>query len=312
MAAWACLCYTGILPWDYLYLHFWTTAAVACAVGVVATLVLVLPHPPRSSSAATDLFLGRVLNPRPFVLGRVLDIKMYLYLIGAVHLELNILSCAAAHYASSSSPASSADKGAGPGLAAALLSFFVTEYLYFENVHLYTYDLFAERVGFKLVWGCLCFYPFFYAVPVLAAATPSIGSSSSLPYHALAAAVFFAGWGLSRGANLQKFWFKQRGPAGAEAGKEQEVVRSADGKHSLFCGGLWGHARHVNYLGEILEAVGIAMAAGGWAPWAYPLYYVLLLVPRERDDDARCQAKYGELWGVYCARVPWRIVPGVY
>lgn len=299
------------MPWDYLYLHFWTTAAVACAVGVLASLVLVLPHPPQSPSAATDLFLGRVLNPRPLVLGRVFDIKMWLYIIGAVHLELNVLSCAAAHYTSSPFPA---DKGLGVGLAAALLSFFVTEYLYFENVHLYTYDLFAERVGFKLVWGCLCFYPFFYAVPVLAAAdlssNPGVPPHSSLLYNAAAAAVFFAGWGLSRGANLQKFWFKQRKSGAGE--KAADVVRSADGKHSLFCGGLWGRARHVNYLGEILEAVGIAMAAGGWTPWAYPLYYVLLLVPRERDDDARCKAKYGELWGVYCAKVPWRIVPGVY
>lgn len=41
---------------------------------------------------------------------------------------------------------------------------FLTEYLYFEEIHLYTYDLFAEKVGFKLFWGCFVFYPFFYAI----------------------------------------------------------------------------------------------------------------------------------------------------
>ena len=46
----------------------------------------------------------------------------------------------------------------------ALFSFFLLEYLFFERVHLYTYDFFAERVGFKLGWGCLCFYPYFYAI----------------------------------------------------------------------------------------------------------------------------------------------------
>jgi hypothetical protein len=46
------------------------------------------------------------------------------------------------------------------------LSFFLAEYLWFEQVHLYTYDLVAENVGFKLAWGCLCFYPFAYCVGV--------------------------------------------------------------------------------------------------------------------------------------------------
>lgn len=275
---------------------------------------------------------------------------MYLYLVGAVHLELNILSYAATHYldplASSSSPLASSSSDAaslGAPLAAALLTWFVAEYLYFEDVHLYTYDLFAERVGFKLTWGCLCFYPFFYALPVLAAvgrtSSPSSSAAGSGPGSGqyasatAAAVVYFAGWALSRGANLQKFWFK-RSRAGTGSSREGPAasasasttanstgsLRSADGRTTLLCGGLWGRARHVNYLGEILEAVGIAMAAGVgtggpvavWAAWLYPLYYVGLLVPRERDDDARCREKYGGLWEAYCQRVPWRIVPYVY
>jgi delta14-sterol reductase len=30
------------------------------------------------------------------------------------------------------------------------------------------------------------------------------------------------------------------------------------------------------------------------------------------DDDRRCAAKYGPLWRAYVARVPYRIVPGVF
>jgi protein-S-isoprenylcysteine O-methyltransferase Ste14 len=71
----------------------------------------------------------------------------------------------------------------------------------------------------------------------------------------------------------------------------------------------------VNYLGEILMATGIALSLGHptspW-PWLYPLYYVLLLVPRERDDDARCAARYRPLWQQYGAKVPYRIVPYIY
>ncbi len=36
-----------------------------------------------------------------------------------------------------------------------MLSWFCVEYLMHEHVHLFTYDLFAERTGFKLTWGCL-------------------------------------------------------------------------------------------------------------------------------------------------------------
>ena len=92
-------------------------------------------------------------------------------------------------------------------LHAALFLWFVAEYLVFERVHLYTYDLVAERVGFKLGWGCFTFYPYFYAVGLWAVADlPDPRSPTWL--LVLSAAVFFAGWILSRGANLQKYLFK--------------------------------------------------------------------------------------------------------
>ena len=67
----------------------------------------------------------------------------------------------------------------------------------------------------------------------------------------------------------------------------------------------WGLSRHINYLGEFMMATGLTLCL-------YPLYYVLLLVPRQIDDDRRCAAKYGELWAEYRRVVPKRIVPFVY
>ena len=184
------------------------------------------------------------------------------------------------------------------------------DYLIFERVHLYTYDLFAERVGFKLGWGCLTFYPYFYAVGLWAVAgeTPGLRSPAWL---ALSAAVFFTGWALSRGANLQKYSFK-RAPARRFLGLIEPRIVS-DGERHLLCSGFWGLSRHINYLGEILMGTGLTLALGhpeAWLPWLYPLYYVALLVPRERDDDRRCAAKYGALWDEYRARVPRRMCPG--
>ena len=84
---------------------------------------------------------------------------------------------------------------------------------------------------------------------------------------------------------------------------------------ALLCSGFWGLSRHINYLGEILMAIGLTLSLGWpsvWVVWLYPLYYVALLFPRERADERRCAAKYGELWKEYVRRVPKRILPGLY
>jgi steroid 5-alpha reductase family enzyme len=128
----------------------------------------------------------------------------------------------------------------------------------------------------------------------------------------IAAVLFFSGWSLARGANMQKYTFK-RDPAAKFLGITPHVL--SDGEHKLLASGFWGIARHVNYLGEVLMATGLALALGypdHIGPWLYPLYYVALLVPRQIDDDRRCALKYKGLWAEYVKRVPYRIVPGVY
>jgi delta14-sterol reductase len=304
IALWALLCDRGFLPWDFFYTHRWQAAAGACALGIAFTFAIVLGAAPVRPSFLADLYLGRLENPQ-WLGGRV-DAKMYLYLAGAVMLELNVLSSAGRHIL-----LHRGDVSPGVVLHAALFSFFVLEYLFFERVHLYTYDFVAERVGFKLGWGCLAFYPFFYCVGLWAVAelpNPHRGTVELALYGAL----FFAGWATSRGANLQKFVFKTD-PSRSFLGLSPETLE-ADGK-KLLCSGFWRRARHINYLGEMTMAVALTLALGhpaSFVPWLYPLYYVALLVPRERDDDRRCAQKYGPLWQTYCAKVPSRIIPGIY
>ena len=266
-------------------------------------MIIVLPYEPVKSSFGADLYLGRLENPQLWG-GRV-DAKMWLYLVGAIMLELNVLSFVFAHQKFSDG------NSAGYVLAASLLTFFVVEYLNFEEVHLYTYDFFAERVGFKLGWGCIAFYPFFYSIPLWSNVTVQ---TPDTPYWLLAfcAVIFFSGWGLSRGANLQKYYFKKN-PSKVFLGIKPETV--TDGKRTLLVSGFWGLSRHINYMGEILMATGIVLCIGHplmILPWLYPLYYVALLFPRQLDDDKRCAAKYGPLWDTYVKRVPYRIIPFVY
>jgi hypothetical protein len=120
----------------------------ALIIGLTFSAWIVVKGPRQSPSLLSDFFLGTIDNPRTVVVRRILDVKMYLYLVGAVHLELNLLSYAAAHSQSFRDP------NPGVALSAALLSWFVAEYLWWENVHLYTYDFFAEKVGVKLGFGC--------------------------------------------------------------------------------------------------------------------------------------------------------------
>lgn len=301
---WFGLGYTGLIGFDWLYLHRWYELAGAFTFGIVFSLVMVLPHEPVKKSFLADFYLGRKENMQ-FLNSRI-DAKMWLYLVGAVVLELNVLSFTSHHVVLYGSSAS-----IGIYLTAILLSYFVVDYLTFEEVHLYTYDLFAERVGFKLGWGCLVFYPYFYVIPLWS--TVSLPDAQTPVWQLVVyAAVFFTGWMLSRGANLQKFFFK-KDPQRAFLGIVPETI--TDGTNRLLVNGFWGVSRHVNYLGEILMGTGIALCTGHPAligPWLYPLYYVVLLFPRQLDDDKRCSLKYGELWTEYKQRVPYKIIPFIY
>mmetsp|Transcript_48004 Transcript_48004/g.56082 ORF Transcript_48004/g.56082 Transcript_48004/m.56082 type:complete len:93 (+) Transcript_48004:124-402(+) len=76
---------------------------------------------------------------------------MYLYVVGATYLLLNILSAAALQN-QIDGEFSNAMK-----TYVWMMGWFLCEYMWFEEIHLYTYDLFAEKLGFKLFWGCFCF-----------------------------------------------------------------------------------------------------------------------------------------------------------
>lgn len=305
VVAWFAAGHVDLMPYEWFWEHRWSSLAGAFTLGLIASGIALRGAPAQSVSWLKDYFLGRRANPS--LAGGRVDAKMYLYTVGAIVLELNLLSFAAHHILSHP-----ADFSPGVILYVCLFTWFICEYLVFEHVHLYTYDLFAEQLGFKLVGGCLVFYPYFYGIGLWATADlPNPGSP--VWYLVLSAFVFFSGWILARGANMQKYYFK-RDPSHVFLGllRPQSI---SDGEHHLLCSGFWGLSRHVNYLGEVLMAVGLTLALGWpWliVPWLYPLYYVVFLTTRERDDDRRCEEKYGELWHRYREKVPRRIVPYTY
>lgn len=304
IAIWLGLGYSGWMAWDWLYEVRWYGLLGAICFGLIFSLAMFLPFLPVRKNSLADFFFGRELNPQLWG-GRV-DAKMWLYLIGAVMLELNILSFGAHHYLEFG-----VTSGIGIFVAIALLSYFVFDYLTFEEVHLYTYDIFAERVGFKLGWGCIAFYPYFYSIPIWSTVDLP-ATETPIWLMVLAVFIFFGSWSLARGANMQKYYFKKDARR-KFLGIQPKTI--SDGRKVLLVNGYWGLSRHINYLGEIGMAIGIVLATGHpevWWAWLYPLYYVVLLFTRQMDDDKRCALKYGPLWGEYVKKVPYRIIPYIY
>ncbi len=295
--------YLGWVAYDWLYIIRWYSLAGAFTLGLIFSFLIVLPYPSTGRTFIAELFFGRVENPQ--TRNKKIDAKIWLYLIGAVMLQLNVLSFAAHNYLVYGKISSAVF------LCSSLLTYFVCDYLSFEKVHLFTYDFFAERVGLKLGWGCLTFYPYFYSIALWAIADiqkPDIPVWLSVCY----ALLFLSGWMLSRGANMQKYYFKTQ-PEKPFLGIKPQVI--SEGNKTLLVNGFWGVSRHINYLGEILMGVAIALSTGYpviyWA-WLYPIYYIALLVPRQIDDDKRCSLKYGNLWKEYSTKVKYRIIPCIY
>lgn len=267
-------------------------------------------------NAGAIFFLGREWNPRFF--GKKLDMKMWLYIVGAVGLQLNIFSCLQAQRFGIAENGWNGETSRAMACYCFCFTWFLVEYLLGEKVHLYTYDLFAEKIGFKLIWGCLFFYPFFYNIGAHSLVIPKTSGDISVTQTIAIIALFFFGWSITRGANMQKYYYRinPEDKYFLFGLVKQECIPGT----RILCSGWWGVARHFNYLGEIVQ--GLALALPGvivgettlmkCLPLLYPLYYIILFVTRQIDDDVVCSKKYGKKWDEYVQRVPYRIFPGVW
>lgn len=121
----------------------------------------------------------------------------------------------------------------------------------------------------------------------------------------------FLGLYIFRSSNSQKDLFRRDPKHPAVRGLAH--IQTQRGTR-LLAAGWWGIARHINYLGDWLMAVAWCLPCGFQSPYPYfyAVYFAVLLVHRERRDDAKCRAKYGKEWEAYCAKVPSRIIPFVY
>eukprot|EP00729_Bicosta_minor_P020754 gene20754-12755_t len=179
-------------------------------------------------SAVDHFFCGYEWNPRG--VSTRIDLKMFCYSFGAILLWLNVLSAAALQYEQEPKGSSNAML-----VYTSCMSWFLLEYMFFEHVHLYTYDIFRERLekggAESSFTAANIWYPFFYHVGIWALVDAK--ADLTLEQCVGCAALFALGWSFTRGANMQKHALKTG--ASSFLGMPLETVPGSNGR--LLCSG---------------------------------------------------------------------------
>ncbi|RAH48296.1 putative C-14 sterol reductase [Aspergillus brunneoviolaceus CBS 621.78] len=222
----------------------------------------------------------------------------------------------------------------------AVQAYYVLSSQYNESSILTMMDITTDGMGFMLAFGDLVWVPFLYSTQAryLAAFPVRLGGPRILAI----AAVFVLGICIFKAANNQKHLFRTQ--PNHPAVRDLSSITTRRGTR-LLTAGWWGLSRHINYFGDWLQAWPLACPRGwqalassgdlagspsrtmldgrvamqgpaaGWGmifTYFYVLYFGVLLVHRERRDDAMCAKKYGEDWKTYKRTVRWRILPWIY
>ncbi|KAF9056808.1 ergosterol biosynthesis ERG4/ERG24 [Rhodocollybia butyracea] len=183
---------------------------------------------------------------------------------------------------------------------------YVADGLFNEPAILTTMDITTDGFGFMLAVGDLAWVPFVYSLQAryLVFHPVELGPIAT----ALIVAVNATGYWIFREANSSKNDFRN--------GKDTRglaYLTTASGS-KLITSGWWGRSRHPNYFGDLLMALAWSLPTGFDTPitYFYVTYFAVLLIHRQRRDDAHCEKKYGKDWETYKKMVPYRIIPYVY
>ncbi|XP_041353370.1 delta(14)-sterol reductase LBR-like isoform X2 [Gigantopelta aegis] len=252
-----------------------------------------------TGSIIYDFFMGHELNPR---IGS-LDLKFFCELrpglIGWV--MLNFVFVLKAYQETGTFP---------PALTmvTAFQTLYVADGLYFESAILTTMDIMHDGFGYMLIFGDLVWVPFLYCLQT----RYLLEHPTELTWYTMCGivALNFVGYYIFRSSNSEKNEFRKNPHDPKFA--NYETIPTVSGK-KLLVSGWWGMVRKPNYLGDLCMALAWSLPCGLNAlTYFYPIYFLILLVHRERRDGNECKKKYGSSWDRYCQRVKYRIFPHLY
>ncbi|CAF2973104.1 unnamed protein product [Rotaria sp. Silwood2] len=246
-----------------------------------------------------DYWNGREKDPMLFGV----DLKVFFYqpsLIGLALVNLSLAEAQISLYGSLTS---------GMILYHIFWYFYLLTHYIREDFMLWTFDIIEDHFGFMLVWGDLIYVPFLYSIAGWFVAD-NVHKPLSMTWIISTVLLHFIGHYVFRESNWQKFDVRKYGSQVKIWGKKAELL-----EERLLLSGFWGIGRHLNYTGEILVYLSIALCSGtiSFVPYILPVSLCILLSQRAARDDQRCRKKYGEkTWGRYCKIAKFRMIPYVY
>ena len=162
---------------------------------------------------------------------------------------------------------------------------YIVDFFIFEANLLSMLDIIEENLGFMLWFAFMVWMPFNFTLQQ----QYILEAQPQLPVLAGVAVLLLniLGYYMFRGTNSQKLSFR-RDPTRPIWGKVPECIDTKRGT-KLLVSGWWGLSRHMNYLGDILMACAWCLACGfgSVVPYFYVLYFVPLLIDRERCGLAK-------------------------
>lgn len=197
---------------------------------------------------------------------------------------------------------------------------YITKFFIWENGYVRTTDITLDRCGYMLFWGCICYVPTVYTSPsVYHYYNPVEVSTFTRDITVLLGTVFiFLNWDVdTQRTRIRDLMKKGSGVFGPEEVIEA-TYKTEDGEENktwLVATGWWGMASNINYLFEILSA--LMWSVAGTLPsdiicYLYVIFLTILLVHRTYRIEKKCREKYGSSWYKYRARVPYKILPGIF
>ncbi|XP_041353367.1 delta(14)-sterol reductase TM7SF2-like [Gigantopelta aegis] len=246
-----------------------------------------------------DFFVGHELNPRINNFDLKFFFEMRPGLIGWV--MINFIFVLKAYQDTGTYPVSLL-------LVTMFQTIYVADAFFFESSVLTTMDIMCDGFGYMLAFGDLVWVPFLYCLQT----RYLLDHPTELTWYTMCgiAALNYIGYYIFRSSNTEKNLF-QKNPYDPRL-SHYETIPTASGK-KLLVSGWWGMVRKPNYLGDLCMALAWSLPCGLNAlTYFYPVYFLILLVHRERRDSKESQKKYGSSWDRYCQRVKYRIFPCFY
>jgi len=203
-------------------------------------------------------------------------------------------------------------------VAVGLQLVYVAKFYWWETGYLRSLDIMHDRAGFYICWGCLVWVPAVYTSTTLYLVhhPRHLGAPLAIGIFVLGVISIF----INYLADAQRQRVRATGGKTKVWGKPPEIIvghyttEKGEKKESLLlASGWWGISRHFHYVPEILGAFFWSLPAlfSNVLPYFYVIFLTVLLTDRAFRDDGRCAIKYGEDWKKYCAKVRYKIIPGI-